>query len=339
MSNIPITVCGTVATAPQARTLPTGRPCASFRLAVNHWRVDKQTGEFVSDTTSWFGVDCYGSLASNVGSSVTLGMSVVIQGHLRIREWESQERSGIAPTIIADHLGPDLRFGTANYVKAQGTASGRQSAPAQEAEGSGSGWDALPRENTGAAGRTDSFERSPPGVPTERAPRPPVTAPRRRATATTFPVTAPRRPAMPPVGPPTTPRQGTVSMPRGQAGTRRGRAAHPRAVMTNPLTAMKRWQTTATTQPRSMTTTRPRASATTSPVRPPPPRHRSEPLWAGLDRRSAGTRTTGQSPGRGGSDRPTAGTVAGTVDRTAAGTPTPGRSTRQSPGRRGSGRR
>lgn len=160
MSNIPITVCGTVATAPQARTLPTGRPCASFRLAVNHWRVDKQTGEFVSDTTSWFGVDCYGSLASNVGSSVTLGMSVVIQGHLRIREWESQERSGIAPTIIADHLGPDLRFGTANYVKAQGTASGRQSAPAQEAEGSGSGWDALPRENTGAAGRTDSFERS-----------------------------------------------------------------------------------------------------------------------------------------------------------------------------------
>lgn len=143
MSNIPITVCGTVATAPQSRTLPTGRPCASFRLAVNHWRWDKATNEYVSDTTSWFGIDCYGSLANNVGSSVTVGMSVVIQGHLRIREWESQERSGITPTIIADHLGPDLRFGTANYVKAQAPQAARQSGSAESATAPASAWAGL----------------------------------------------------------------------------------------------------------------------------------------------------------------------------------------------------
>ena len=62
MSAIPITVTGTIATEPSARTLPSGRACASFRLAVNHWRVDKNTGEFVTDGTSWFGVDCYGDL-------------------------------------------------------------------------------------------------------------------------------------------------------------------------------------------------------------------------------------------------------------------------------------
>ncbi|GAA0034877.1 single-stranded DNA-binding protein [Brevibacterium metallidurans] len=140
MSNIPITVCGTVATVPQPRTLPTGRPCASFRLAVNHWRVDKQTGEFVTDTTSWFGIDCYGQLASNVGSSVSLGMNVVVQGHLRIRRWESGERSGIAPTIIADHLGPDLKYGTAHYVKVPGPNAAKPSSAPQAGEASSSGW-------------------------------------------------------------------------------------------------------------------------------------------------------------------------------------------------------
>ncbi len=152
MSNIPITVCGTVATAPQARTLPTGRPCASFRLAVNHWRVDKQTGEFVSDTTSWFGVDCYGQLASNVGSSVSLGMNIVVQGHLRIRRWESGERSGIAPTIIADHLGPDLKYGTAHYVKVPGPNAAKQSSAPQTGEASSSGWAGIADDPAARAG-------------------------------------------------------------------------------------------------------------------------------------------------------------------------------------------
>lgn len=152
MSNIPITVCGTVATAPQARTLPTGRPCASFRLAVNHWRVDKQTGEFVTDTTSWFGVDCYGQLASNVGSSVSLGMNIVVQGHLRIRRWESGERSGIAPTIIADHLGPDLKYGTAHYVKVSGPNAAKQSSAPQAGEDSSSGWGGIAGDSAAHAG-------------------------------------------------------------------------------------------------------------------------------------------------------------------------------------------
>ncbi|WP_137825946.1 single-stranded DNA-binding protein, partial [Brevibacterium sp. 2SA] len=121
MSTIPINVCGTVATVPNLRTLPTGRPCASFRLAVNHWKLDKSTGEFVEDGTSWFGVDCYGTLASNVGTSVEQGTTVLVQGHLRNREWASGERTGIAPTVIADHIGPDLRFGTAHYRKSATT--------------------------------------------------------------------------------------------------------------------------------------------------------------------------------------------------------------------------
>lgn len=146
MSAIPITVTGTVATEPAARTLPSGRACASFRLAVNHWRVDKDTGEFVTDGTSWFSVDCYGDLASNSSMSLHSGTAVIVTGTLKIRQWETEERSGIAPTVVAEHIGPDLRYGTANYRRSKAPERAQnQAGPAARKTDSpqSSGWDAL----------------------------------------------------------------------------------------------------------------------------------------------------------------------------------------------------
>lgn len=143
MPNIPITLSGTIATDPESRTLPTGRACASFRLAVNHWRVDKTTGEFVDEGTSWFGIDCYGQLASNVSMSLRHGMAVIVQGGLKNREWETAEKKGISPTVIAEHIGPDLRFGTANYQRTKGANrdQGSEAAGSQRSEhGSEDGW-------------------------------------------------------------------------------------------------------------------------------------------------------------------------------------------------------
>ncbi len=146
MSAIPITVTGTIATEPSARTLPSGRACASFRLAVNHWRVDKNTGEFVTDGTSWFGVDCYGDLASNSAMSLNTGAAVIISGSLRNREWATEERSGISPTVVAEHIGPDLRYGTAHYKRAKAADRSQSTAGESNSESSGSndsGWSAL----------------------------------------------------------------------------------------------------------------------------------------------------------------------------------------------------
>lgn len=144
MSIIPITLSGTVAADPQSRTLPSGRACASFRLAVNHWRLDKGTGEYAADTTSWFSIDCYGPLASNASMSIHQGMSVVVQGTLKIREWSTEEKKGIAPTVIAEHIGPDLRYGTANYQKASGVSrqqdGQQQDGQQQTSAGSEAGW-------------------------------------------------------------------------------------------------------------------------------------------------------------------------------------------------------
>lgn len=142
MSIIPINLSGTLAADPQSRTLPSGRACASFRLAVNHWRLDKGTGEYVSDSTSWFSVDCYGPLASNCSMSLHLGMSVVVQGSLKIREWSTEEKAGIAPTVVAEHIGPDLRYGTANYQKAS-SANRQQDGQQQATSGADPAWGGL----------------------------------------------------------------------------------------------------------------------------------------------------------------------------------------------------
>lgn len=159
MSIIPINLSGTLAADPQSRTLPSGRACASFRLAVNHWRLDKTTGEYAADTTSWFSVDCYGPLASNCSMSLQRGMFVVVQGTLKIREWSTEEKSGIAPTVVAEHIGPDLRYGTANYQKAS-SANRQQEGQQQAAPGSESGWAGLDGEIAGGAPET-SGETSP----------------------------------------------------------------------------------------------------------------------------------------------------------------------------------
>lgn len=161
MSSIPINLCGTVATAPQSKVLPSGRACASFRLAVNHWKLDKATGEYTQDSTSWFGIDCYGPLASNAAMSITPGMAIIIQGGLKIREWTAEGKTGLAPTVIAEHVGPDLRFGTANYQKVGGgrqQASSHQSGSESADAASASGWGAF-----GTSGPTQTTEAAEPG--------------------------------------------------------------------------------------------------------------------------------------------------------------------------------
>lgn len=169
MSNIPINLSGTLAADPQCRTLPSGRACASFRLAVNHWHLDKSTGEFVDDGTSWFAVDCYGPLASNVSMSLKQGMTVMVHGGLRIREWTTEEKSGRTPTVIAEHVGPDLRYGTANYQKSSGAhrSVSQQSAQSSASSGWGGMEDATfdrPGESAGAA--QSATERPYPGTGT-----------------------------------------------------------------------------------------------------------------------------------------------------------------------------
>lgn len=112
-----ITLVGNVTRDPELRFTPTGQATATFGLAVNRRWQNRQTQEW-EEATSFFDIVCWREMAENVGESITRGSRIIVSGRLEQRSWETQEgekRSRIE--VIADELGPSLRWATAQIVK------------------------------------------------------------------------------------------------------------------------------------------------------------------------------------------------------------------------------
>lgn len=112
-----VTVIGNITRDPELRFTPTGAANASFGLAVNKRWMNRQTNEWV-EQTSFFDVVCWRELADNVSESLQKGARVIVTGELQQRSWETQEgekRSKIE--IVADEVGPSLRWATAQVTK------------------------------------------------------------------------------------------------------------------------------------------------------------------------------------------------------------------------------
>src|SRR5277367_89767 len=112
-----ITLVGNVTRDPELRFTATGQATATFGLAVNrHWQ-NRQTQEW-EEQVSFFDIVCWREMAENVGESITRGSRVIVSGRLEQRSWETQDgekRTRIE--VIADELGPSLRWATAQVVK------------------------------------------------------------------------------------------------------------------------------------------------------------------------------------------------------------------------------
>lgn len=112
-----VTVVGNLTRDPELRFTPTGQAVASFGLAVNRRWQNRQTQEW-EEATSFFDVTCWAQMAENVSESLTKGSRVVVNGRLDQRSWENQDgdkRSKVE--IVADEVGPSLRWATAQVVK------------------------------------------------------------------------------------------------------------------------------------------------------------------------------------------------------------------------------
>ena len=112
-----VTIVGNVTRDPELRYLTSGTALAQFGIAYN--RRYTKNGEQVEDT-SFFDVVCWSNLADNVSESVTKGDRVIVYGRLEQRSWETQEgdkRSKVE--IIADEVGPSLRWATASVTRTE----------------------------------------------------------------------------------------------------------------------------------------------------------------------------------------------------------------------------
>ena len=112
-----VTVVGNITRDPELRFTPSGQANASFGLAVNRRWQNRQTQEW-EEATSFFDVVCWREQAENAAESLQRGSRVIVTGRLEQRSWETpdgEKRSKIE--IIADEIGPSLRWATAQVTK------------------------------------------------------------------------------------------------------------------------------------------------------------------------------------------------------------------------------
>ena len=116
--NSTITVVGNLTRAPELRTTAKGTLVANLGVAVNRrWRDGE--GE-QQETTSFFNVVAWGSLAENCANSLQRGDLVVVHGRLEQRSWANEagdKRSTVE--VVADEVAPSLRWVAATLTRNQ----------------------------------------------------------------------------------------------------------------------------------------------------------------------------------------------------------------------------
>jgi single-strand DNA-binding protein len=108
-----ISVTGLIATTPRFITTSEGTPILSFRMASSQRRYDKASGKWVDASTNWYTVTGFRQLAINGSASLNKGDRIIVSGRVRIRDWESDERTGTTVEIEAEVIGHDLFWATA----------------------------------------------------------------------------------------------------------------------------------------------------------------------------------------------------------------------------------
>jgi single-strand DNA-binding protein len=112
-----VTLVGNVTREPELRYTAAGQAMAKFGLAVNRRWQNRQTNAW-EESTSFFDVVAWREMAENVGESITKGTRVVVTGRMEQRSYENQageKRSAVE--LVADEIGPSLRWATAKVVK------------------------------------------------------------------------------------------------------------------------------------------------------------------------------------------------------------------------------
>ncbi|NGO73885.1 single-stranded DNA-binding protein, partial [Streptomyces boncukensis] len=112
-----VTVVGNVATDVDYHVSASGVPVARFRLASTVRRFSRQQGSWTDAFTSFYTVWAWRSLAANIGSSVSRGEPLLVQGQLRIQENERDGRRYLSADLMASSVGHDLSRGTAVFMR------------------------------------------------------------------------------------------------------------------------------------------------------------------------------------------------------------------------------
>ena len=130
-----IVIMGRLGHEPEVRYTQSGKPVASFSLAVDRDFKDKSTGE---RSTDWIDVVAWRATAEFVSRFFTKGRMAVVEGRLQMRDWTDKDgNKRVAAEVVADNVyfGDSKRDGDApSYGGSYGSAPG-YGAPADSGYG------------------------------------------------------------------------------------------------------------------------------------------------------------------------------------------------------------
>lgn len=140
-----VTIVGNCTRDPELRFTNTGMAVVNFGVAVNFRKMNRQTNEWEEEEPTFYNVSAFQQLAENAAETLTKGSRVIVAGRLRQRSYTTQDgetRSSLE--IVADDLGPSLRFATAQVQRTErqgggfdGGSGGGRPAPAPSTGGGG----------------------------------------------------------------------------------------------------------------------------------------------------------------------------------------------------------
>jgi single-strand DNA-binding protein len=110
-------VAGYVATEPKSGWTKDGTRTLFMRLGWTPRRMNKTTGDWADQPSSFVSVICYRKVAENAALCLRRGDPVVVKGSLRVREFGEQGSKRIEVEVTADTLGHDLSRGTSFFKK------------------------------------------------------------------------------------------------------------------------------------------------------------------------------------------------------------------------------
>jgi len=161
MADNSITVVGNLTRDPEIRYTASCQAKAQLGIAVSRRWQNRQTNEW-EERTSFFNVICWGDMAENVSDSVAKGTRVVVNGRLEQRSWETEqgEKRSVVE-IVADEVGPSLRWATAEVKRSERRGGGSEFSGGRTDGGGGGGRPAPARVPDAAAGGDEFGDEEP----------------------------------------------------------------------------------------------------------------------------------------------------------------------------------
>ena len=115
-TKIPISITGNLVADPELTISESGVAHAKLRVAVNQ-RIQGTDGTWRDGEPVFHNVSAFRALAENVANSLKKGDPVHVAGELEFRAYDKDGEQRESRRIVAETIGPDLRFGTTVYQR------------------------------------------------------------------------------------------------------------------------------------------------------------------------------------------------------------------------------